>query len=231
MMKLIRKIGNREGIGNILAEGVKRAADIIGKGSEKYAIHCKGMEPAAYEPRGAKNMGFNYATSNIGASHCYGYGAQDVWGAPVPKKVNRFEEGNADVVVYNQDHAAMNEIGIICAFSAGWGWVPDIYGKMLAAATGVKQAADPAYLLKVGERILNMERAFNVREGFGRKDDTLPVRMLTENLIVDGVPNEAARVKDLPGFLDRYYAVRGWTNDGAPAKAKVKELGLDYILK
>jgi aldehyde:ferredoxin oxidoreductase len=231
MMKLIGKIGNREGIGNILAEGVKRAADIIGKGSEKYAIHCKGMEPAAYEPRGAKNMGFNYATSNIGASHCYGYGAQDVWGAPVPKKVNRFEEGNADVVVYNQDHAAMNEIGIICAFSAGWGWVPDIYGKMLAAATGVKQAADPAYLLKVGERILNMERAFNVREGFGRKDDTLPVRMLTENLIVDGVPNEAARVKDLQGFLDRYYAVRGWTNDGAPAKAKVKELGLDYILK
>ncbi|MDP2268389.1 MAG: aldehyde ferredoxin oxidoreductase C-terminal domain-containing protein, partial [Deltaproteobacteria bacterium] len=64
MMTMIKKIGNREGFGNILAEGVKRAAEIIGKGSEKYAIHCKGMEPPAYEPRGAKNMGFNYATSN-----------------------------------------------------------------------------------------------------------------------------------------------------------------------
>jgi hypothetical protein len=140
-------------------------------------------------------MGFNYATANIGASHCYGYGAQDVWGAPFPRKVNRFEEGNADVVVYNQDHAAMNEIGIICAFSAGWGWVPDIYGKLLAASTGVKACADPNYLLKVGSRILNMERAFNIRQGLGREQDTLPARMQTENLLVDGVPVEGARVR------------------------------------
>jgi len=230
-MTLLKKMGNREGFGNILAEGVKRAAEIIGKGAEKYAIHCKGMEPPAYEPRGAKNMGFNYATANIGASHCYGYGAQDVWGAPFPRKVNRFEEGNADVVVYNQDHAAMNEIGIICAFSAGWGWVPDIYGKLLAASTGVKESADPNYLLKVGSRILNMERAFNIRQGIGREQDTLPVRMLTENLLVDGLPVEGARVRDMQGFLDRYYEVRGWTNQGAPSPEKIKELGLDYILK
>src|ERR1035437_11190506 len=92
------------------------------------------MEPAAYEPRGAKNMGFNYATSNIGASHCYGYSAQEVFDIPFPRKVNRFEEGNVDVVVYNQDRTAMNEVGIVCTFSASWGWVPVVYGKLLAAA-------------------------------------------------------------------------------------------------
>ena len=230
MMVLLKQMGNREGFGNILAEGTRRAAEIIGKDASKYAIHCKGMEPPGYEPRGAKNMGFNYATANVGASHVYGYGAQDVWGAPFPRKVNRFEEGNADVVVYNQDRAAMNEVGIICAFSAGWGWVPEIFGKLLAAATGVKEAADPEYLAKIGTRILNMERAFNVREGFGRKDDVLPERMLKENLIVDGVPVEGARVRDMQGFLDRYYEVRGWTSDGAPTGEKIKELGLEYIL-
>lgn len=230
MMALLKQIGQREGFGNILAEGTRKAAEIIGKDASRYAIHCKGMEPPGYEPRGAKNMGFNYATSNVGASHVYGYGAQDVWGAPFPRKVNRFEEGNADVVVYNQDRAAMNEVGIMCAFSAGWGWVPDIFGKLLAAATGIPQFADPQYLARVGTRILNMERAFNVREGFGRKDDFLPERMLKENLIVDGVPLEAGRVRDMDGFLDRYYDVRGWTPNGAPTSARIKELGLDYVI-
>jgi aldehyde:ferredoxin oxidoreductase len=231
MVELLKKIGNREGIGNVLAEGVKRAADIIGKDAVKYAIHCKGMEPPAYEPRGAKNMGFNYATANIGASHCYGYAAQDVWGAPFPRKVNRFEEGNADIVVLNQNNAAKNEIGICCAFSAGWGWHPDIYGKLLAASTGVQECLDPNNMSKVGERILNMERAFNVREGLGRKDDSLPERMYKENLIVDGAPIEAARVKDMQGFLDRYYNVRGWTSDGAPTPEKLKELGISYLFE
>ncbi len=82
MVKLIRKIGLREGFGSILAEGVVRASRIIGRGAEAYAIHAKGMELPAYEPRGAKSHGFNYATSNIGGSHCYGYAAQEVFGVP-----------------------------------------------------------------------------------------------------------------------------------------------------
>ena len=231
MMTLLRQIGNREGFGNILAEGTMRAAQMIGKGAENYAIHCKGMEPPAYEPRGAKNMGFNYATSNIGASHCYGYAAQDVFGAPFPKKVNRFEEGNADIVIYNQNGAATNEIGICCTFSAGWGWVPGNLRQMLAASTGIEDCKDPKFLATVGERIMNMERAFIAREGFGRAQDTLPPRMLNENLIVDGVPVEGARVRDLQGFLDRYYALRGWTADGAPTAEKLCQLGISYAIK
>lgn len=231
MVALLKKIGNREGFGNVLAEGVKRAAQIIGKDAQKYAMHCKGMEPPAYEPRGAKNMGFNYATANIGASHCYGYAAQDVFGMPFPRKVNRFEEGNADIVALNQNNAAKNEIGICCTFSTNWGWHPEIYGKLLAAATGIQDCLDPDYIARVGERIMNMERAFNVREGFSRKDDTLPERMFNENLIVDGIPIEAARVKDMQGFLDRYYAVRGWTSDGAPSEQKIADLGIGYLFK
>jgi len=92
MVALVRKIANREGIGDLLAEGVMRAAASIGKGAEAFAIHVKGLELPAYEPRGAKTQGFNYATSNIGASHCYGYSGQDVFGAIVPRPSDRFAE-------------------------------------------------------------------------------------------------------------------------------------------
>jgi aldehyde:ferredoxin oxidoreductase len=90
MVELVRKIGVREGIGDLLAEGTTRAAARIGQGADLCAIQVKGMELPGYEPRGAKTQGYNYATSNIGASHCYGYSAQDVFGSPVPRPTDRF---------------------------------------------------------------------------------------------------------------------------------------------
>jgi aldehyde:ferredoxin oxidoreductase len=227
MLELIRKIGYREGFGNILAEGVRRAAVIIGRQAEEYAIHVKGMELPAYDPRGAKSQGFNYATANIGASHCYGYAGQEIFGAPFPRRVNRFNEAeNADIVIINQDGTALSETGIACGFSGGWGWMPQPFAKMLAASTGVPQFADFEYLKKVGERIINMERSFIVREGFRRKQDVLPRRILTEPLIFEGVPGGGSTVKDMQGFLDRYYAIRGWTSEGAPSAQKLAELGI-----
>jgi aldehyde:ferredoxin oxidoreductase len=232
MVELVRKIGEREGFGDVLAQGVVRAARLIGRGADAYAIHAKGMELPAYEPRGAKSHGFNYATSNIGGSHCYGYAAQEVFGVPFPRPINRFDEAkNADIVIGNQDGTAAGEVGIVCAFSRGWGWYPDIFGKLLAAATGVEHFADPTFLRKVGERILNMERAFNVREGFGRKDDKLPDRMLHEPLHTLGAPGEGEMVREMEEFLDRYYELRGWTSDGAPTPGKLAELGLGQITK
>ncbi len=232
MVKLLRKIGLREGFGSILAEGVVRASRIIGRGAEAYAIHTKGMELPAYEPRGAKSHGFNYATSNIGGSHCYGYAAQEVFGVPFPRPINRFEEAkNADIVIGNQDGTATGEVGIVCAFSRGWGWYPGNFGSLLAAATGVELFADLAFLQKLGERILNLERAFNVREGFGRKDDKLPARMLTEPLHTLGAPGEGEMVREMEEFLDRYYELRGWTGDGAPTPGKLAELGLGEMTK
>ncbi|MBW1801124.1 MAG: hypothetical protein JRJ85_10400, partial [Deltaproteobacteria bacterium] len=116
---LVKKIGMREGIGNLLAEGTMRAAASIGQGSDHYAIQVKGLELPAYEPRGAKTQGYNYATASIGASHCFGYSVQDIFGVPIPKPTDRFAEDYPDVVIFNQNGTAANETGIICLFSGG----------------------------------------------------------------------------------------------------------------
>jgi len=208
MISLIKKIASREGLGNLLAEGTMRAAAEIGHGAEDCAIHVKGLELPGYEPRGAKSHGFNYATSNIGGSHCYGYAGQEIFGTTVPRAINRFAEAeNADIVVYNQHVTAMSEVGIVCGFARAWGWFPQIFSKMLVAATGVEEFGHEDYLWKVGERIVNLERAFNVREGFGREQDRLPKRMLTEPLHTKGAPGEGQMVREMEEFLDRYYQI------------------------
>ena len=230
MVALIQKIAAREGFGDVLAEGVVRAARAIGRGAEAYAMHVKGLELPAYEPRGAKSQGFNYATSNIGGSHCYGYAAQEVFGVPMPRPVNRFAETeNADIVIANQNGTAMGEVGIVCSFARAWGWFPQVYGKLLAASTGVDRFAEIGNLAKTGERIVNLERAFNAREGFGRRDDTLPSRMLNEPLHTYDAPGEGEMVREREKFLDRYYELRGWSAQGVPTAAKLKELGLEEI--
>ncbi|MFC1910689.1 aldehyde ferredoxin oxidoreductase C-terminal domain-containing protein, partial [Chloroflexota bacterium] len=144
---------------------------------------------------------------------------------------DRFAEtDNADIVIYNQNYSAFREVGIGCEFSRGWGWFPETFGKMLAAATGEEQFADINYLEKVGDRIITMERAFNVRNGFSRKDDTLPERMLKEPLHTRGAPGEGQMMREQDKFLDRYYDLRGWSRNGIPTIAKIKELGLDYLI-
>jgi aldehyde:ferredoxin oxidoreductase len=125
----------------------------------------------------------------------------------------------------------MGEVGIVCAFSRGWGWFPNNYGKLLAAATGVEYASDTGYLRKVGERIVNLERAFNVREGIGRKDDKLPARMLKEPLHTYDAAGEGEVVREMEQFLDRYYELRGWNKDGIPTAKKLAELGLAELVK
>jgi aldehyde:ferredoxin oxidoreductase len=232
MIAFIKKIASREGLGNILAEGSKKAASIIGKGSEAYSIQVKGLELPAYEPRGAKAHGFNYATANIGASHCYGYAAQEIFGTTVPRAVDRFSETDkADIVIYNQNNSAINETGIGCQFTTRWGWFPGIFGKMLAAATGISQFADMDYLWNVGERIFTLERAFNVRNGFRREHDTLPQRILTEPLHTRKAPGEGQMVKDQDKFLDSYYQLRGWSKEGIPTAKKLGDIGLGFVQK
>ncbi len=230
MVALVKKIARREGIGDLLAEGVMRIAEKIGKSSNVYAIHVKGLELPAYEPRGAKSQGYNYVTANIGANHCYGYAAQDIFGAPFPHPTDRFSEENADIVIFNQDGTATRETGICCGFSGGWGW-GELLGKMLAAARGIDKFADDAYLNIVGERMFNLERAYNVREGFCRTQDTLPRRILTEPLHTREAPGEGQIVGHQDEFLDKYYQLRGWTKDGIPTGKKLKELGLDFAVK
>jgi aldehyde:ferredoxin oxidoreductase len=230
MVALIKKIALRQGIGDLLAEGTKRIAAKLDKGSDVYAIHVKGMELPAYDPRGAKSQGYNYATASVGASHCYGYAAQDIFGAPFPHPTDRFDEGNADIVIFNQNGTASNECGVICAFAGGWGWT-QLFGKLLAAARGIDGYKDDAYLAKVGDRLFTLERAFNIRQGLGRKDDYLPERIRTEPLHTREAKGDGQTVSHSDEFLDKYYSLRGWTKDGVPTAQKLKELGLDFAVK
>ena len=118
MMKVLRKIAFRDGIGDLLADGSRAAAKRIGKGTEKYAIQVKGLELPAYDVRGAKAHGLNYATSFTGADHCRGYAFQEIFGIPIPWEVDRFAlEGKGKLTKWNQDvRAATTDCPTMCAF-------------------------------------------------------------------------------------------------------------------
>lgn len=232
MVTLIKKIAYREGFGDVLADGTVRAAQRIGKGSEYFTMQVKGLELPAYEPRGLKATGFGYATSSIGGSHGNGSLAFQEMGVPVPRAVDRFsEEDKADIVIYNQNRTALREVGILCAFAENHGgWIQELFPEMLAAATGIEEFGSWDFVNTVGERIVNMDRAFNVREGFDRRHDTLPERIQTEPVTHTGVEEgEGQMVRNLDKFLDEYYGMRGWSQNGIPTPEKLEELGLDSI--
>jgi len=231
MLKLVEKIGRREGLGDILAEGVKRAAEKIGKGAEQYAMHVKGLEMPGYEPRAMKALGMHYALSNTGANHCYGYAQQEM-GNPRPRLVDAAaDDGKGDIVKYNQDYVAAVELVNACTFPANnlelFGL--ELIANMLVAALGETKFGSADYLWHVGEKVYNLERCFNIREGFSRKDDTLPKRMYTEPLQGGMRDGEIIRKPDV--IVDEYYEARGWDKNGIPTKATLKRLGLNDLDK
>jgi aldehyde:ferredoxin oxidoreductase len=231
VLQLIKQIAYREGLGDLLAEGTREAARRIGKGAEQYAIQVKGLELPAYDPRGAKAHGLNLMTANIGADHNTGYAPQEIFGAPVPRAVDRFAvESKGDLTKWNQDSTAFLETGILCSFMPSMGMVSDeVYGKLISSATGIKDFADPAYLWKVGEKIFNLERMFNVREGFGSKDDVMPKRLTDESM--PSGPS-AGQVFEADALRKDYYEKRGWNvKTGIPTKKKLNELGLGFTVK
>ncbi len=222
--KLLMKIVKREGIGDILALGTRKAAHKIGKNAEKYAMHVKGLEIPAYEPRSAKGHGLNLATSNIGASHMTGYCGQELFG--IPERIDRFTtEGKGALTKFNQDNAAAYDSLLICGFPASFQWMgPEHYAKFLFAATGIEEFADKDYILRCGERIYTIERAFNARDGFARKDDRLPERFIKEP-IPDGPCK--GQIFEMDMLLDDYYKARGWDIEtGFLEEKNMLDLGL-----
>jgi len=223
-LTLIERIGRREGFGALLGEGAKRAAEQI-SGAEAYAIHCKGLEMGGYEPRAVKGYALSYAVSNIGASHTYGRPHPDLVGT-----TDRLaEEGKGDMVASAQREQAITDSVIACGFGSS-GITGELRNETLLAATGIDEFADATYLAKLGERVVCLERAFNVREGFSRKDDTLPARMLTEPLKNAG-PATGEVVRRLDSLLDEYYDVVGYTRQGIPTPQKLEELGLHLVIR
>lgn len=232
MVSLLRLMAFRDGIGALLADGARVAAEKIGKGSEKYAMHVKGLELPAYDVRGAKAHGLNFATSYTGADHNRGYAFQEIFGIPIPYAVDRFvAEGKGKLTKWNQDvRSATCDAPTMCAFLLDMA-VPAIATQntadLMEAVTGLSFTAED--IQKVGERMNNLARAFNVREGFTRADDTLPERLMTEPLKAGAAKGHFVSKEDLKVMLDEYYTARGWDNAGVPSKEKLNELGLGYV--
>jgi aldehyde:ferredoxin oxidoreductase len=232
MMAVLRQMSYREGLGGLLADGVKIAAEKIGKGSEKFAMHVKGLELPAYDVRGAKSHGLNFATSFTGADHCRGYAFQEIFGIPVPKEVDRFAaEGKGALTKWNQDiRTATTDAPTMCGFlldMAVVGIATRNTADLMEAITGISYTPDE--ILSVGERINNLARAFNVREGFTRADDTLPERLMTEPIPGGVSKGHFISREELKRMLDEYYIARGWdVKTGSPTRATLKSLNLEY---
>ncbi|MBW2030453.1 MAG: aldehyde ferredoxin oxidoreductase family protein [Deltaproteobacteria bacterium] len=233
VVKLLNLMAFREGIGDILADGVKIAAGRIGKGAERYALHVKGLELPGYDVRGAKAHGLNYATAFTGADHNRGYAFQEIFGIPIPYAVDRFvAEGKGKLTKWNQDvRMATADCPTMCVFLLDMAvahFALENTASLMEALTGL--TFSPEEIQTVGERINNLARAFNAREGFGRKEDTLPERLMQEALKGGASKGNRISKDELSRMLDEYYEARGWdVTTGIPTRRKLEELGLAYV--
>jgi aldehyde:ferredoxin oxidoreductase len=217
----VRAIAYRQGVGDELAEGSRRFAEKHGAG--QYSMSVKGLEMPAYDPRAMQGQGLLYATSNRGACHMRG----NMLGPEVlglPKLVHRLQvQGKAGMVILHQNASAAIDSLVLCKF-VNLAVAEEYLARALAAVTGVPCSTGD--LIRAGERIWNLERLYNLREGFTRTDDTLPRRLLEEPA-PDG-PSKGW-VSHLPEMLEEYYRFRGWDEEGVPTPRKLKELGLEGL--
>jgi aldehyde:ferredoxin oxidoreductase len=233
MVDLVRSIAAREGIGDLLAEGTRRMAAQLGHGSDRFAMNVKGMELPAYDCRATKITGLAYVTANRGGDHITAY-VQGPTFLDIPfliveentiEDVTKENPLEAKVVKDMEDALTTFDALGVCKFMGMALMAEDILS-VINAATGWD--LDVAEFRQAGERIFNLARAFNVREGLRRKDDTLPKRLL-EDPLPDGPA--AGLTVDLDPLLDAYYEFRGWDRQtGIPTREKLRELELDFVI-
>lgn len=240
MIELIKKITYRDGIGNILAKGVRRASQIIGKGSEKFAIHVKGLEGPAHDPRSGKALAVMYGVSNRGMCHihplegmAYDSLKKDFglipYGLPDPKTVDRWaEEGKGKAAKLLQDWGTVPDVAGFCKFFIYNGVTPDDVANLLSALTGWEISGEE--VLKIGERVFTLQRMFNVREGIRKEHDMLPERVLRLPEFGKYSTVKECEIRDYEGMLKECYEARGWDENGIPKPDKLKELGLEWVL-
>ncbi len=218
----IGMMARREGFGDILAEGVKAAAERIGKGSSRFAMHVKGLEFPAYEPRGAFGSGLSYAVSPRGACHRRAWPpAKEILGGYPPFTI----EGKAEMIKDLYDQNCVLHSLLVCDMPAKF--VPlsfDDYSNYLQAVTG--ETITPADFLTIADRVETLIRRFNLREGFTREDDTLPYRTLSEPLPDGPAKGKSIGQENLNRMLDDYYACRGWDSRGVPTAATLRKYDL-----
>jgi aldehyde:ferredoxin oxidoreductase len=232
VIDLVHKVAAREGIGDLLAEGTRIMARRLGSGTERYAMNVKGLELACYDSRAAKITGLAFATANRGGDHITAYVQGPTFLASPFLVIDDSEirdplEENPDearVVKELEDALAVFDSAGSCKFM-GMALEAKEWCDVVKALTGWD--FDVQEFRRAGERIYNLERGFNVREGITRKEDTLPARLLEEPL-PEG-PAEG-HVNNIAPMLDRYYRCRRWdVETGIPSRQVLHELDLDFV--
>ncbi len=222
MIDLISKTVAKEGIGEYLAMGSWQLSKRFGKDSHKYLHAVKGMEIAGHSPRGMREMSLGYSISTRGGSH---HDTRPFYPATHPDR--GFDE-IPEYVVKSNYFTSVGDSLAVCRFIAEGMLEPPSISSSMATMVNLVTGwdVDVSELEQMGERVYNLERLINVRRGVSRKDDILPYRVMNEPIPDGPSKGRYCPKNELDTMLDRYYELRGWTRDGVPSDAKLKELGL-----
>jgi aldehyde:ferredoxin oxidoreductase len=223
LLKVLEDMGHRRGIGNLLAEGSRAAAAVVGRGSDAWAMQVKGLEMPGYEPRSLKTIALGLATTPRGACH----NRSSAYEADFSDRVDRLsvDEARGGIAAESEDFEAVLDSLIWCKFLRKA--FHDFYeesARVYSMVTGWEMTAHD--LRQCGERISNLKKLFNIREGWNRADDTLPPRTLEEPLPNGVAAGVGLSKEELDFMIAGYYRARGWTEDGLIPAHKLAELGL-----
>lgn len=228
MFQLIHQIGKREGIGELFARGIVPAAKSLGAKAQELAMHVKGLDMPAHDPRAFFALATNYATGSAGGHHERGNPQVASSGFLLPEAgitqvVDRFKMDNSEFVAAKyQEYGVLTNSLCHCKFTLFGGMTVTDLLDTLNAVTGWNWTMQE--FLRTGERIFNLERLVNIKYGITRKDDALPKKIFEP-------AKEGSRAGKIPipfeAALDRYYKLRGWDSQGIPRKEKLRELELD----
>jgi len=240
---LVEKIAKRDGFGDLLADGVRKAAEKIGGDAWKYAVHVKGLEASGQDPRAHQSIGLTYATNVRGADHLRSISCIEELGYPEIAAA-RYGEEKADAILdimspqYKgeliwdmEDLYALVDSGVICKYGTMWPpvYYYDTFVNVIPPLTGMSEWGDMKFVRRAAERISHLRRAYNHRLGVTRKDETLPPRLLKEPMPTG--PSKGG-LPDLDIMLDEYYEYRGCDPEtGYPKESKLKELELDFVIE
>jgi len=228
LIEMTHRIAKGENVGRLLGKGVQGAAEELGGNAAEFAVHVKGLEPSAHDPRRFWVQAVSYATAARGACHNANWGHPYELGLSMPeiglmKPHKSYEmEGLIHVAAKLQDYQTLNDALVVCRFAQVGGavsltnvteWYNQITGNNLTVND----------MLLAGERIFNLKRLYNTRAGISRKDDFLPPRFMTHNRKGEGMTNQLPPIGQM---LNEYYEYRGWDEIGIPTPEKLAELGL-----
>ena len=223
LLRMLEQIGERDGLGDLLAEGSRYAADQIGQGSSAFAPHVKGMEMPGYEPRTLHAMALGLAVNARGADH----NRSGAYEADLSGELDRFDGGDAHVAaaVETEDRAAIMDSLILCKFLRGVFTEPfEEWAGLLSSVTGWD--VDGAELRRTARRIVLAKRVYNIREGWRPADDWLPERLLSEPLRLASGREAGLTPVRLRAMIDAYYTARGLDDQGQPGPAQLTDLRL-----